>query len=53
MRRANLQMEPNDIVYVEAVHRPVLETLADAAPIISFTSLILTTTFFLISLVKR
>ena len=53
MRRANLQMEPNDIVYVEAVHRPVLETLADAAPIISFTSLILTTTFFLISFVKR
>lgn len=53
MRRANLQMEPNDIVYVEAVHRPVLETLADAAPIISFTSLILTTTFFIISFVKR
>jgi protein involved in polysaccharide export with SLBB domain len=43
MRRANLQMEPNDIVYVEAVHRPLLETLSDAAPIISLTSLFLTT----------
>lgn len=53
MRRANLQMEPNDIVYVEPVHRPVLETLTDAAPIISFTSLILTTTFFIISFVKK
>ncbi|MFC6222559.1 polysaccharide biosynthesis/export family protein [Hymenobacter artigasi] len=53
MRRANLQMEPNDIVYVEPVHRPVLETLTDAAPIISFTSLILTTTLFLYSFVKK
>ena len=53
MRRANLQMEPNDIVYVEPVHRPVLETLTDAAPIISFTSLILTTTLFLYSIIKK
>jgi protein involved in polysaccharide export with SLBB domain len=52
MRRANLQMEPNDIIYVEPVHRPVLETLADAAPIISFASLILTTTLVIISVVK-
>ena len=52
MRRANLQMEPNDIVYVEPVHRPVLETLADAAPIISFASLILTTTLVIISVTK-
>ena len=53
MRRANLQMEPNDIIYIEPVRRPVLETLTDAAPIISFTSLILTTTFFIISFVNR
>ncbi|MGY3091134.1 protein involved in polysaccharide export with SLBB domain [Hymenobacter sp. UYAg731] len=53
MRRANLQMEPNDIIYVEPVHRPVLETLTDAAPIISFTSLVLTTTLFLYTLVKK
>ena len=53
MRRANLQMEPNDIIYVEPVHRPVLETLADAAPIISLTSLVLTTTLFLYNIVKK
>ena len=53
MRRANLQMEPNDIVYVEPVHRPVLEALTDAAPIISFTSLVLTTTLFLYSFIKK
>lgn len=52
MRRANLQMEPNDIVYVEPVHRPLLETLTDAAPIISFASLTLTTTLFLINVFK-
>ncbi|GAB3854960.1 polysaccharide biosynthesis/export family protein [Hymenobacter terrigena] len=52
MRRANLQMEPNDIIYVEPVHRPVLETLTDAAPIISFASLILTTTLVIINVVK-
>ncbi|MDB5270182.1 MAG: hypothetical protein JWP58_3222 [Hymenobacter sp.] len=52
MRRANLQMEPNDIVYVEPVHRPVLETLNDAAPIISFATLILTTTLVIINSIK-
>lgn len=53
MRRANLQMEPNDIVYVEPVHRLVLETLSDASPVIGFASLILTTTLFLYSIVRR
>lgn len=52
MRRANLQMEPNDIIYVEPVHRPVLETLTDAAPLISFASLILTTTLVIINVIK-
>ena len=53
MRRANLQMEPNDIIYVEPVRRPVQEALIDVAPIISFASLVITTTFFFISLAKR
>jgi protein involved in polysaccharide export with SLBB domain len=52
MRRANLQMEPNDIVYVEPVHRPVLETLTDAAPIISLATLVLTTTLVIINSIK-
>ncbi len=32
MRRANLQMEPNDIVYIEPVRRRFLEGLTDATP---------------------
>ena len=53
MRRANLQMEPNDVIYIEPVRRPVLEALTDAAPAISFISLITTTTFFIISYIRR
>jgi len=53
MRRANLQMEPNDIIYIEPVRRPVLETLTDAGPVISFVSLIFTTTFFIVSFVRK
>lgn len=36
MRRANLQVEPNDIIYVEPIRRPFYEALADAAPLFSF-----------------
>ncbi len=53
MRRANLQVEPNDVIYVEPVRRPVQETLTDAAPVISFLTLVLTTTLFLISQIKK
>jgi polysaccharide export outer membrane protein len=53
MRRANLQVEPNDIIYVEPIRRPFLDALADAGPIISLASVLLTTTFFIISQVRR
>ena len=53
MRRANLQVEPNDVIYIEPIRRPVLDALADAGPILSLTSLVLTTTFFIISYVSR
>ncbi|RYE91217.1 MAG: polysaccharide export protein EpsE [Cytophagaceae bacterium] len=43
MRRANLQMEPNDIVYVEPVHRPFLEGLSDINPVITAFGAILGT----------
>ncbi|GAB2771266.1 hypothetical protein GCM10027175_05970 [Hymenobacter latericoloratus] len=36
MRRANLQVEPNDIIYVEPIRRPFYEALADATPLFSF-----------------
>ena len=52
MRRANLQMEPNDVIYVEPVHRPVLESLSDAAPVIGFASLLLNTTLLIINFTR-
>lgn len=53
MRRANLQVEPNDIIYIEPVRRPVQEALTDAAPVISLTSLVITTTFLFITYLSR
>jgi polysaccharide export outer membrane protein len=52
MRRANLQMEPNDIIYVEPVRRPVLEVLTDAAPVVGFVTLLFNTTLIIINLSK-
>ena len=52
MRRANLQVEPNDIIYVEPIRRPLLDALTEAGPLLSLTSLVLTTTLFLISRIK-
>ena len=49
MRRANLQVEPNDIIYVEPIRRPFFEALSDAAPLFGLVSglasLILTITY--------
>ncbi|TGE27220.1 polysaccharide biosynthesis/export family protein [Hymenobacter metallicola] len=33
MRRANLQVEPNDVVYIEPVRRPFFEALTDAGSV--------------------
>jgi len=35
MRRANLQVEPNDIIYIEPVRRPFSDALVDSSPVIS------------------
>jgi polysaccharide export outer membrane protein len=41
MRRGNLQVEPNDIIYIQPIRRPFIEGLSDAAPAIGVaTSLI-------------
>lgn len=53
MRRASLQVEPNDVIYVEPVRRPIIESLTDAAPVISLVSLVTTTTYFIISFIRR
>ena len=39
MRRGNLQVEPNDIIYVDPVRRPFLEAITDAGPVIQLLSL--------------
>ena len=41
MRRGNLQVEPNDIIYIEPIRRPLLDALADAGPVFSATSTLL------------
>lgn len=53
MRRASLQVEPNDVIYVEPLRRPFLDALTDAAPILSLSSLLTTTTFFIISQIRK
>jgi polysaccharide export outer membrane protein len=51
MRRANLQMEPNDIVYVEPVRRRFLEGLTDAGPVFSAAATLLGAVSIIFSLI--
>jgi protein involved in polysaccharide export with SLBB domain len=51
MRRANLQMEPNDIVYVEPVRRRFLEGLSDTSPVFAAFGTLLGTVSVVISLI--
>jgi protein involved in polysaccharide export with SLBB domain len=51
MRRANLQMEPNDIIYIEPVRRSFLEGLTDAGPVFSAAATLLGTISVVFSLI--
>jgi polysaccharide export outer membrane protein len=51
MRRANLQMEPNDIVYIEPVRRRFLEGLTEAGPVFSAAATILSAVSVVFSLI--
>ena len=53
MRRGNLQVEPNDIIYIEPIRRPFLDVLADAAPIFGLTSTLLSTVSILFLIFRR
>ena len=53
MRQANLQVEPNDVIYIEPVRRPLLETLFDAGPVFGAATLLLSTTAILFTLLRR
>ncbi|MET4105477.1 polysaccharide biosynthesis/export family protein [Hymenobacter sp. UYP22] len=54
MRRANLQVEPNDIVYVEPIRRPFYEGLQDAAPLFTLISSVaaVVSTIYFVSNIK-
>lgn len=53
MRRANLQMEPNDVVYVEPIRRPFLDALTDAGPLVSAAALTLNATAVILNILLR
>ena len=50
MRRANLQVEPNDIIYIEPVRRPFSDALIDASPVISLAGTVVGTLLAIISI---
>lgn len=43
MRRGNLQVEPNDIIYIQPVRRPLIDNLVDAAPVLGLASTVFST----------
>lgn len=52
MRRGNLQVEPNDIIYIQPIRRPLLEAINDAGPVLSLFTLLLTTSGFIYSITR-
>lgn len=52
MRRGNLQVEPNDIIYIQPIRRPLIEAITDASPVLSLFTLLLTTTGFIYSITR-
>lgn len=53
MRRANLQVEPNDIIYIQPVRRPVLDALVDAGPVLGLSATFLSAISIIFNVLKR
>jgi polysaccharide export outer membrane protein len=51
MRKGNLQVEPNDIIYIQPVRRPLLDNLLDAGPALGLISTVLGSTSVILTLV--
>lgn len=51
MRRANLQVEPNDIIYIEPVRRPFYDALVDAGPALSLAGIALNAVAIVFSII--
>ncbi len=47
MTKANLQIEPNDIIYIEPARRVVRESIAEISPVIGLFSTIITLVYFI------
>lgn len=52
MRRANLQVEPNDIIYIEPIRRPFYDALNDASPIIGLSGIVLNVVFLITTVLR-
>lgn len=53
MRRGNLQVEPNDIIYIEPVRRPFLDALVDVGPVLTLGTTFLSIISFTITIINR
>lgn len=53
MRRGNLQVEPNDIIYIQPVRRPFLDALVDAGPVLSLSATLISIVGFTISIINQ
>lgn len=53
MRRGNLQVEPNDIIYIQPVRRPFLDALADAGPALTLSTTFISIISFTVSILRR
>ncbi|ALD22488.1 polysaccharide biosynthesis/export family protein [Hymenobacter sp. DG25A] len=52
MRHADLQIHPNDVIYIEPVRKPFTEALADITPVLSVLTSVITTVFLINNLSK-
>lgn len=53
MRRGQLQVEPNDIIYIQPVRRPFLDALVDAGPVLSLSATLISIVGFTITIINQ
>jgi protein involved in polysaccharide export with SLBB domain len=53
MRRGNLQVEPNDIIYIQPVRRPLLDALVDAGPVLGLASTFLSVISIITLIIRK
>jgi polysaccharide export outer membrane protein len=52
MRRGNLQVEPNDIIYIQPVRRAFLDALVDAGPALALSTTLISLISFTITILR-